>query len=134
MSENDKKLRELFKQLPTEGPSMGFDDRLMRKIAKLADAKERKKKASRVIFIAVGIIGGLASLTGLIWFLFNYYGIELNISKPSWATLEFELPKIEFPSMLVILAIAVLLLLSADMLIRRHRFSKREKEKHANLL
>lgn len=129
MSENDDKLRELFKQLPTEEPSMAFDSKFMLKINELAEVKAKKKRRSKLLLVGASILGGLAGLFGLTWFLFSYYGIEIEGPQYSWSSIDIEIPKVEFPSMLVMLAIAVTFLLCIDMLIRRHRFNKRQKMK-----
>lgn len=127
MNKNDEKWRELFKLLPAENLSPSFDDRLMRKIARLAAVKAKKKKALSIIFTVLGTIGGLAGLVSLLWFLFSHFGVKLSIPQLSLTGLEFKLPTIELPAMFVMLAIVVLLLLSADMLVRRYRLGKKEK-------
>lgn len=127
MSTDNDKLRELFKQLPIEGPSMGFENKLMLKVTELAEAKARKKRFSKWLLISLSILVGLAGVLRLTWFLLDYYDIEIESPQYSWTNIELDAPKVEFPFMLVMFAVGVLLLLSLDLLLRRHRFIKHSK-------
>ncbi|MDR0660479.1 MAG: hypothetical protein LBG19_06705 [Prevotellaceae bacterium] len=127
MNEGNDKLKDLFKELKIEEPSIGFTSRLIHKVDTIIEAKDKKRKALNKILIGICILGGLTGIFGLTWFLFGYYGIEVNTPQISWPVIEVDMPTLKFPSFIVMLAIVVLLLLSVDLFIRKRHYSKKQK-------
>lgn len=124
MSIENNRLRDLFKQLKKEKVSEEFNSKLMLKVNGLARVNAQKRRIKDRFFIILAILGGVAGILILTWGIFYYYGLELNIPQLSTASIKASICKVKLHLTATMLAIAVLLLLVVDMLIRKHRLGK----------
>jgi hypothetical protein len=114
---SDSQLRELFKEVTLDNPSFRFTEKLMAKIEKEAVKEKNRKKRLSYGLLATGI----ASMILLPTLAIYVYGLFV----PEFA-FSFSFPQIHlhFDANLIAIGFAVLLLLVADTLYRKHLHSK----------
>jgi hypothetical protein len=116
---SDKQMQKVFKEVSLNTPSFDFMENLMLRIEKEA-AKEKKKK----FWITFGqIASGIAAmilLPALTIYLFSIFIPEFTFS------FSFSKINLNFDANLITIGLAVLLLLMADTLFRKHIHSKKK--------
>ncbi|MDR1886392.1 MAG: hypothetical protein LBQ70_00615 [Prevotellaceae bacterium] len=115
---SDNKLRELFKKIPPENLSSGFKESMMAAIEKEA-ARQRRKKSRIVVLQILSGISGMLLLPLLTVRLCNLFVPEFAFS--------FSDVNIDFGSNSIVIGLAVLLLLTADVLYGKHLARNRNK-------
>jgi len=116
MKEQEKDiLKSLFQKMPQEEIPVGFENRLMEQIHKKAAEKSRKEVFRSNVFMWLAIIGGIAAMFAIFAIVVNFAGWELTLSLKSF---KLNIPYID--PFLVIISVAVLSLIMADVLIRKH--------------
>ncbi|GHT07777.1 hypothetical protein FACS189432_00330 [Bacteroidia bacterium] len=115
---SDKQLRKVFKETTLAVPSSGFMENLMLRIEK--EAVKEKKKRSWMVYgqIAAGV-SGMILLPALTLYLCSLFvpGFSFSFS--------FPVINLNFDTNLIVIGIAVLFLLMADTLFRKHKHSKK---------
>jgi hypothetical protein len=116
---SDNQLRKIFKETALDIPSSGFMENLMVKIEKEAVWKKRKENLVISCQIAAGI-ATMFSLPALVIYLYILFIPGFVFS--------FSFPKINlnFDANLIATGLAVLFLLMADTLYRKHIHSKKD--------
>lgn len=124
MNENEKdRLKGLFQEMNLNDPAAGFESRLMEKIHIASAKKERKRLFLNILAIAGGIIGVL----GIPLLFFWQMGL-LPTQDIGGEALTVKIPYIYIDPMLSTIGCVALLLLIADMLIRKRIWEKKHKE------
>jgi hypothetical protein len=115
---SDKQLQKVFKETALDTPSSDFIENLMMRIEKEALQAQKKKKWMIYGQIAAGVFG-MIFLPALTLYLCQLFIPEFSFT--------FSLPKIDlhFDPNLIAIGIAVLLLLMADTLFRKHIHAKK---------
>ncbi|MCL1937054.1 MAG: hypothetical protein FWF52_01495 [Candidatus Azobacteroides sp.] len=107
---NDQWLADLFEKMPLEDVSDGFTENLMRQIEN--DLQKAKRKARWITMgQAAAGVGGILLTPAVLWFT------------------GFSLPPLHlrFDPIVLSTGISILLLLIADMLLRKYNFSQKHK-------
>jgi hypothetical protein len=113
----DNKLRDLFKEMPLEEPSLNFTENLICRIEKESIKQKRKKIVLNLLPIAVSILS-LLCLPGLVIYLCTIYipGFSFSIT----------IPEIRFDPTILSIGITVLFLLVSDTLLRKYIRNKKK--------
>jgi hypothetical protein len=107
----DKRLRDLFKEMILENPSENFNANLLSRIKKEVQKEKRRNQWITCGQIAAGI-GGIIFLPGLTLYLCSLLLPGFSFSFPTL--------NIKFEPMIFTVGLSVLLLLIADVLFRQH--------------
>lgn len=121
---DDDKLRDIFLEIKTGQPSAGFEDKLMQQIQIVAAKKRKKKIQLRTIYNTCALIGGSTAIIVLPFILFNFFGIEMDFALPE-INYSAKMPAVNIDPMWILICSSALLLLIADVLIRRYIKNKK---------
>jgi hypothetical protein len=127
MNEEKDRLRGLFREMKLDKPSAGFENRLMQSIHAITEKQTKKEPipAKSILAIIGGISGILGISTAILWWL--DFSIKPDI-KPLETDFSFSMPAININPAVISIASVCLLLLIADMLIRRRIWEKKHKD------
>lgn len=116
----DKRLKELFQQLPDEKPSNDFSAVMMQKIHREALRKNRRE----VRIQCVWIITATFSLLGLAYYALK--SIDFTFQLPDFSleipAFSLHIPQPHIPTIFICIGFCALLLLGLDYLMRRLYF------------
>lgn len=116
---DDDRLRGIFLEIKTDEPSSEFENRLMQRIQVVAAKNEKKRLLLNKIYNICALIAGVSAIIGLPFMLFYLTNISIEYT--------LKMPKIKVDPIWILLSFSILMLLIADMLIRKHLKNKNHK-------
>lgn len=127
MNEEKDRLRGLFQEMKLDKPSADFESRLMQSIHAITEKQTKKEAitARNILAIIAGIMGMLGIPAAILWWL--DFSIKPDI-QPIETDFSFSMPAMNISSSIISIASVCLLLLIADMLIRRRIWEKKHKD------
>ena len=127
MNEEKDRLRGLFQEMKLDKPSADFESRLMQSIHAITEKQTKKEAitARNILTIIAGIMGMLGIPAAILWWL--DFSIKPDI-QPIETDFSFSMPAMNISSSIISIASVCLLLLIADMLIRRRIWEKKNKD------
>ena len=127
MNEEKDRLRGLFQERKLDKPSADFESRLMQSIHAITEKQTKKEAitARNILAIIAGIMGMLGIPAAILWWL--DFSIKPDI-QPIETDFSFSMPAMNISSSIISIASVCLLLLIADMLIRRRIWEKKNKD------
>ena len=127
MNEEKDRLRGLFQEMKLDKPSADFESRLMQSIHAITEKQTKKEAitARNILAIIAGIMGLLGIPAAILWWL--DFSIKPDI-QPIETDFSFSMPAMNISSSIISIASVCLLLLIADMLIRRRIWEKKNKD------
>ncbi len=127
MNEEKDRLRGLFQEMKLDKPSADFESRLMQSIHAITEKQTKKEAitARNILAIIAGIMGMLGIPAAILWWL--DFSIKPDI-QPIETDFSFSMPAMNISSSIISIASVCLLLLIADMLIRRRIWEKKNKD------
>ncbi len=123
---DDDKLRDMFREISFDEPSSGFENRLMQHIEIVAAKQNKKKILHKTIYNVCALIAGVAAIIILPCVIIYFAGIKLNYELPSFKY-SFKMPDMDINPIWILMCLSVLILLVADMFIRKHLRAKNSK-------
>lgn len=116
---DDDRLRGIFLEIKTDEPSSEFENRLMQRIQVVAAKNEKKRLLLNKIYNICALIAGVSAIIGLPFMLFYLTNISIEYT--------LKMPKIKVDPIWILLSFSILMLLIADMFIRKHLKNKNHK-------
>lgn len=116
---DDDRLRGIFLEIKTDEPSSEFENRLMQRIQVVAAKNEKKRLLLNKIYNTCALIAGVSAIIGLPFMLFYLTNISIEYT--------LKMPKIKVDPIWILLSFSILMLLIADMFIRKHLKNKNHK-------
>lgn len=127
MNEEKDKLKSLFQEMKLDKPSADFESRLMQSI--YAIEKKHVAKEPFSIKNLLAIIGAIVGILGIPAIILWRMGISLKPDiQPVNMDISFDMPALNIDPAIISIASVCLLLLIADMLIRRRIWEKKHKD------
>ena len=130
MKEQEKdKLKNLFRQIPINAPSYGFEEQLMQKVLYEAERKRKRRASYNLIYTGIAVTSGVVATILLPLLFFYLSGIEtpeLTVKFPKMNIGNIFL-QLHFNPFIVSLPLVVLALLMCDTLVRRNIANKKNK-------
>lgn len=126
MNEDKDRLRGLFQEMKLDEPSIDFESRLMQSIHAITEKQTQKEpiSAKNILAIIGAVLGILSIPAAILWWL--GFSIKPDI-KPLETDFSFSIPTMNISPSIISVASVCLLLLVADMLIRRRIWEKKHK-------
>ena len=125
MKEKDK-LKSLFQEMELNEPSWGFEDRLMAQIQHVIIERDKKRLQKKKIYSWLSVSLAIASIFVLPVLVLWLAGWNIT----QFSETSFSIPVVEIPSSLVMIFGTALLLLVADLFIRKNAFDRKYNRKN----
>lgn len=125
--QNDDKLKDLFQEMDVPESSLGFEERLMRRVKIETELKKKRDKLYNVLWLFAGI----SAVTASVILVLQYIGISIDISevpKVEFGEIQKAFLSLDFKSSMIGFAGIVLLMLMGDTLIRKRIEEKKSKK------
>lgn len=121
-NQSDTLLRKLLSELPLDSPSMGFEHRLKLRLEQEAARKRRAKE----LLPLLGLVAGVAVLLGFAVYLTVRFYSAKAADIPTLPDFSYNISFPTFGSQAIMVGVAVLGLLLANLYLRQH-LSRKEK-------
>ncbi len=125
---SDEHFKNLFKEIPVETPSAGFNEKVMLQIEKKAIRQKQVKQWNLAGLVSLGVLG----ISGIPMLIFYFLGFEIpNITLKfsnfsTWIHPMFR--HIQIDHRIIILGLVILLLLISDSLFRKLALHRKESQ------
>jgi hypothetical protein len=121
------RLRSLFQEMKLDKPSDDFEKRLMQSIHAITETQAKKETFSFKNLLAIS--GAILGILGIPAIILWQMGISLKPNiEPVNMNISFDMPAMNIDPSIVSIASVCLLLLIADMLIRKRIWEKKHKD------